>query len=75
MNNTTKVLVTIGVVVLYILIATPITAAMRESGNSSGFIGIILLVALIGAIKAIWSKPKHEDNKGNTDNDSLLQKE
>ncbi len=70
MSKTAKVLVTIGVIFLYILIATPITAALKESGSSSGFIGLILLVALIGAIKAIWKKPKDDDYN----NSSMLQK-
>ncbi|MBP5548132.1 MAG: hypothetical protein J6X58_04475 [Bacteroidales bacterium] len=70
MSTAAKVLVTIGAIFAYILIATPITAAMKESGSSPGFIGLILLVALIGAIRAIWKKPKN--NKDN--NSSMLQK-
>ena len=56
---------------MYILIAVPITAGLKESGHSSGIVGLVLLVALIGAIKAIWSKPK-DDNEDN--NHSILQK-
>ena len=75
MNKFTKVLVTIGAIFLYIIIALPITAAMKESGQSSGFIGLILLVALIGALKAIWSKSKNnQDNNENNNNNSVLQK-
>ena len=72
MSTSVKILVTIGAVFLYIIIATPIIAAMKESGQSSGFVGLILLVALIGAIRAIWKKPKNEEN--NNDNSSVLQK-
>ena len=75
MSKSAKVLVTIGAIFLYIIIATPITAAMKESGQSSGFIGLILLVALIGAIRAIWKKPKNEGKKDDDENNSsVLQK-
>ncbi|MBP3246357.1 MAG: hypothetical protein J6M36_00570 [Prevotella sp.] len=53
MTKTAKVLVTIGVIFLYIIIATPITAAMKESVQSAGFVGLILLVALVGSIRVI----------------------
>ncbi|MBQ6228456.1 MAG: hypothetical protein IJK08_07845 [Prevotella sp.] len=71
MSKLAKVLVTIGAIFMYILIAVPITAGLKESGHSSGIVGLVLLVALIGAIKAIWSKPK-DDNEDN--NHSILQK-
>jgi Na+/melibiose symporter-like transporter len=75
MSKSAKVLVTIGAIFLYIIIATPIMAAMKESGQSSGFIGLILLVALIGAIRAIWKKPKNEGKKDDDENNSsVLQK-
>ena len=48
---------------------------MKESGQSSGFVGLILLVALIGAIRAIWKKPNNEkEDKNNEKNSSVLQK-
>lgn len=74
MSKVAKILVTIGAIFLYIIIALPITAAMKESGQSSGFIGLILLVALIGAIKAIWSKPKDNQDNNENNNNSVLQK-
>jgi len=75
MSKSAKVLVTIGAIFLYIIIATPILAAMKESGKSSGFVGLILLVALIGAIRAIWKKPNSEkDDKNDEKNSSVLQK-
>lgn len=74
MSKTAKVLVTIGAIFLYIIIATPILAAMKESGQSSGFVGIILMVALIGALRAIWKKPKKEEDNNEGDNSSVLQK-
>lgn len=73
MKKSAKVLLTIGAIFLYILIATPIIGGMKESGQSTGLIGIILLAALIGAIRAIWKKPNEEDENKNDDS-SVLQK-
>ena len=70
MSKAAKVLVTIGAIFIYILIATPILGALNESGASSGLVGLVLLVALIGAIRAIWKKPKD----GGDNNSSMLQK-
>ena len=74
MSKSAKVLVTIGAIFLYVIIATPILAAMKESGQSSGFVGIILMVALIGALRAIWKKPKDDEGNSENDNSSILQK-
>ncbi|MDY6230407.1 MAG: hypothetical protein SPL77_06015 [Prevotella sp.] len=74
MSKSAKVLVTIGAIFLYVIIATPILAAMKESGQSSGFVGIILMVALIGALRAIWKKPKDDEGNSESDNSSILQK-
>lgn len=74
MSKSAKVLVTIGAIFLYIIIATPILAAMKESGKSSGFVGIILMVVLIGALRAIWKRPKRDEGNNEDDNSSVLQK-
>jgi len=74
MSKSAKILVTIGAIFLYILIATPILAAMKESGQSSGFIGIILMAALIGGLRAIWKNPKKDEGNNEDDNSSVLQK-
>ncbi len=76
MKKSVKILVTIGAIFLYIIIATPIMGALKDTGHSTGFIGLILLVALIGAIKAIWKQPD-DDNDGNdrNNNDSPILQE
>lgn len=71
MSKMAKIIVTIGAIIIYIIVATVIVASIKESGGSSSFISLILLVALIGAIRAIWKKPKDDD--ANRDN-SVLQK-
>ena len=69
MSNIAKVLVTIGAIFIYIIVAPVIIASIKESGGSASFISLILLVALIGAIKAIWKKKNDND-----ENSSMLQK-
>lgn len=72
MSKIAKIFVTIGVIFLYFIIAIPITAGIKSSGSSPTFINLILLMGVIGAIKAVWKKEKEDDNK---DNDtSILQK-
>ena len=74
MSKSAKVLVTIGAIILYIIIATPILAAMKESGQSSGFVGLILLIALIGAIRAIWKNPNNDNGDDKEKASPVLQK-
>lgn len=69
MSNIAKVLVTIAAIFIYIIVATIIIASIKDSGGSTSFISLILLVALIGAIKAIWKKKNDND-----ENSSMLQK-
>lgn len=62
MNQGTKILVTIGVILLFMLVFTPITMMREEAGGTGpGIIGLILFAGLIGAIKAIWKKGNKDD--------------
>ena len=71
MSQLSKILVTIGVVFLFIIIFGAIAGSMSDAGRTPGILGLIVFGALIGALRAIWKKPKNEDN---TDNTSVLQK-
>ena len=71
MSQLSKVLVTIGVVVLFIVVYGAIIGAMSDAGRTPGILGLIVFGALIGALKSIWKKPKNEDSNDNT---SVLQK-
>lgn len=71
MSKFAKILVTVGVIFLFFIIAIPITASIKSSGSSPTFINLILLMGLIGGVKAIWKSEK----KDNNDNDTpILQK-
>jgi hypothetical protein len=75
MSKLAKILVTIGVVFLFLVINTVITGVRSEAGyKTPGFLAVIVFVGMIGALKAIWKKPKNEDDNKDNDNTSILQK-
>lgn len=71
MTKTAKVVVTIVIVFVFSLLFGAIVES-RGQGNGPGFIGLILFAGLIGALRAIWKKPKQTDASDN--NNSILQK-
>lgn len=71
MSQLSKILVTIGVVVLFVIIFGAIAGSMSDAGRTPGILGLIVFGALIGSLRAIWKKHKNEENKDNT---SVLQK-
>ncbi len=71
MNKTAKILVTFVVVFLFIIIFGAIAGAMSDAGRTPGILGLIVLAALIGALRAIWKKPQ---NQKDDNNNSILQK-
>ena len=74
MNNFAKVLVTIGVIVLFLALFGAIVGTREASGHSTpGFLGVILLLAVIGAVRAIWKSGKKDGDKSDS-NSSVLQK-
>lgn len=73
MSSLAKTLVTIGILVVFFLLFGVIVGS-SQSGRP-GIIGLILFAGLIGALRAIWKKPKESDSdNGNSDNTSILQK-
>lgn len=71
MSQLSKILVTVGVVFLFFIIFGAIAGSMSDAGRTPGILGLIVFGALIGALRAIWKKPKNDDNNDNT---SMLQK-
>ena len=71
MNKLAKVLVTIVIVFVFFLLFALLNAVRQESGHRTpGFIGVILLAAAYGAIRAIWKKGNNDKNNDS----SILQK-
>lgn len=72
MSKLSKILTTIGVVFLFIIISGAIGGAMSDAGRTPGILGLVVLGALIGALRAIWKKDKSKNDKD--DDTSVLQK-
>ncbi len=69
MQKTTKIIVTIVAVVVFFFLSLVISGLRSDAGFATpGIFCVILLFALIGALKAIWKK---NDNNGD---DTALQK-
>ena len=71
MSQLSRILVTVGVVFLFFIIFGAIAGSMSDAGRTPGIFGLIVFGALIGALRAIWKKPKNDDNNDDT---SILQK-
>lgn len=74
MSQLSKIVVTIVVVLLFFLLFGAIVGMRGDAGHSTpGIFGLIVFAGLIGALRAIWKKPKDE-NKKDDNNSSILQK-
>lgn len=68
MSNTSKVLVTIGIIIGFLFFFGLLTASRTSGGNSTpGIFGIILFVGMIAGIKAVWKKEKDNDDNHQLD--------
>ncbi|MCI6169778.1 MAG: hypothetical protein MR678_07575 [Muribaculaceae bacterium] len=74
MNKISKILVTTGVIIIFIIVTAFITALMGHEGHHGpGILGLIAMGALIGALKAIWKKPSQKEKDDNNHNPILQQ--
>lgn len=63
MKKTSKIIVTIVAIVLFIIIFAVIVGVRGEAGHSTpGMLGLIVFAGLIGALKAIWKKTDDDNN-------------
>lgn len=76
MSKTSKIVVTIIVVFAFFMLFALVNAGREASGHSTpGILGLILLAAAYGAIRAIWKSGKDKSKDNNHDYpDSMLQK-
>ena len=69
MSNASKILVIIGVIVVWFIISIFNSAAMKSQGHSTpGIIGVLLLLGMIAAVRAIWNH-KTDTKKEDEDDD------
>lgn len=67
-----KILVTVGVLILFFMLLMIVFAARSSVGhNNTGIYGLILFAATISAIIAIWKSGKKDKKNGSS---SILQK-
>ncbi len=63
MKTTSKIIVTIGIVIAFLIVFGLITALRNENGNSTpGIIGLILGFGAFAGIKAVWKNKEIEEN-------------
>ena len=63
MEKSTKIILTIIIVVVFIILSAVVTGIRSDAGAATpGIFGIILFAALIGGLRAVWKKDKNEDN-------------
>ena len=63
MNKTSKIIVTIVIIVAFIFLFGIIVGVRGDNGNSTPCIfGLIVFAGMIGAIRAVWKKDQNEDN-------------
>ena len=63
MEKTTKIIVTVIAVVIFIVPFAVIIGVRSDAGMSTpGILGLILIAALIGALRAIWKKKDDGQN-------------
>ncbi len=74
MNYFAKVIVTVGVIFVFIILfAFVVSVGEPSNGGTPGILGLILMGAVIGAVRAIGKKDKKSDDT-HDDNTSILQK-
>lgn len=63
MKKSSKIIVTIVFIVVFIFLSAIVTGMRSDAGHSTpGIVGLILLAALIGGLTAIWKKDKNDSN-------------
>lgn len=65
MTTASKILATVAIIIVFMLLSAVLQAGSGPGGRNPGILGIIFLIGLIVAIRAIWKKTK-EDNADNT---------
>ena len=63
MQKGSKILITVIAIVIFIALFAVLNGVRGDAGHSTpGVLGLILLAALIGALRAVWKKGNDESN-------------
>lgn len=61
MSKLAKIVVTIIIVIVFSLLFSAISGMASDAGQeTSGIFGLIVFAGLIGALRAVWKKPKNK---------------
>lgn len=69
-----KIIVTIGIIVVFIFLIGVVIAA-NEGSSTPGFLGLILFAGMIAGIRAVWKKPSGKNEITKNDNHQLDKKD
>lgn len=70
MSITSKILATTALIVVFLILNGLLQAGSNPGGRNPGIFGIIFLVGLIAALRAVWRKSK-TDNTDQVNNTTL----
>ena len=63
MKKSAKILVTAGIIIVWIILTEAIILVRQSNGHvTQGFIATILFIAMIAAVRAVWKKDKNDNN-------------
>lgn len=59
MKNTSKIFVTIIIIVVFLILFTVIVGTQSNGGKTTpGILGLIVFAGMVGGIKAVWKSTK-----------------
>ncbi|MEP2059921.1 MAG: hypothetical protein ABJJ05_19080 [Maribacter litoralis] len=66
MSTGAKVLVTIGILIGFFFLFGALTFTRKSGGSTTpGIFGLILFGGMVAGIRAVWKKPKNNDDSDN----------
>ena len=64
MDKTTKIVVTIVIIIVGMAIFVPIAGFASDAGSTVGVLGIAVVAGMWAGIKAVWRKLEDNDDEG-----------
>ncbi len=58
MNKASKIILTVVMIIIFFLLSAFI-GELRGHGGRTGVWGLILMLALVGGLRALWKKPQN----------------
>jgi hypothetical protein len=61
MTRTSKILATVGIVLVFMIFSAALQAGSGPGGRPPGILGLALFLGLIAGIRAVWKKSDDKD--------------